>query len=138
MEAGCHFLLQAIFPTQGLNQRLWHLLHWQADSLLPAPPGKPHCVLLAAFKQVSLLQVLFPSVFSTWQSKRSLLTHRSDLSLLGLKHFNGFPSHSEPKFKFLLFKFHRLGTSQLLFPGEGNGNPLQNPCLENPMNRGTW
>ena len=25
---GCHFLLQGLFPTQGLN-----LLHWQADSL---------------------------------------------------------------------------------------------------------
>ena len=23
-------------------------------------------------------------------------------------------------------------------PGEGNGNPLQYYCLENPMNRGTW
>ena len=23
-------------------------------------------------------------------------------------------------------------------PGEGNGNPLQYPCLENPMNRGVW
>ena len=23
-------------------------------------------------------------------------------------------------------------------PGEGNGNPLQYPCLENPMDRGTW
>ena len=22
--------------------------------------------------------------------------------------------------------------------GEGNGNPLQYPCLENPMNRGAW
>ena len=27
---GCHFLLQVIFLTQGLNL---HLLHWQADSL---------------------------------------------------------------------------------------------------------
>ena len=27
---GCHFLIQGIFPTQGLNL---HLLHWQADSL---------------------------------------------------------------------------------------------------------
>ena len=27
---GCHFLLQGIFPTQGLNPCL---LHWQADSL---------------------------------------------------------------------------------------------------------
>ena len=23
-------------------------------------------------------------------------------------------------------------------PGEGNGNPLQNSCLENPMGRGAW
>ena len=22
--------------------------------------------------------------------------------------------------------------------GEGNGNPLQNACLENPMDRGAW
>ena len=27
-----------------------------------------------------------------------------------------------------------LGT----FPGEDNGNPLQNSCLENPTDRGTW
>ena len=24
------------------------------------------------------------------------------------------------------------------FPGEGNGNPLQYSCLENPMNGGAW
>ena len=23
-------------------------------------------------------------------------------------------------------------------PGEANGNPLQYPCLENPVNGGTW
>ena len=23
-------------------------------------------------------------------------------------------------------------------PGEGNGHPLQYPCLENPMERGAW
>ena len=23
-------------------------------------------------------------------------------------------------------------------PGEGNGNPLQDSCLENPMDGGTW
>ena len=23
-------------------------------------------------------------------------------------------------------------------PGEGNGNPLQDYCLENPMDRGAW
>ena len=40
--AGYCFLLQGIFPTQGSNPSLLHLLHWQADSLLLAPPGKPY------------------------------------------------------------------------------------------------
>ena len=35
----CHFLLQGIFLTQGSNQCLLHLLHWQVDFL--PPPGKP-------------------------------------------------------------------------------------------------
>ena len=29
-----------------------------------------------------------------------------------------------------------LGSGRL--PGEGNGYPLQYPCLENPTDRGTW
>ena len=37
---GRHDLLQGIFPTQRLNLPLVHLLHWQADSLPLAPPGK--------------------------------------------------------------------------------------------------
>ena len=31
---------QGIFPTQGSNLHLLHLLHWQAGSLPLAPPGK--------------------------------------------------------------------------------------------------
>ena len=31
---GCYFLLQGIFPTQGSNPHLLHLLHWHLDSLL--------------------------------------------------------------------------------------------------------
>ena len=38
---GCHFILQGIFPAQGLNLCLLHPLHWQAGSLPLAPPGKP-------------------------------------------------------------------------------------------------
>ena len=37
---GCHFLLQAIFPTVGLNPHLLCLLHWQAGSLPLVPLGK--------------------------------------------------------------------------------------------------
>ena len=38
--AGCHALLQGIFPTQGSNPHLLRLLHWQAGSWPLAPPGK--------------------------------------------------------------------------------------------------
>ena len=39
--SGLSFVLQGIFPTQGSNVHLWCLLHWQADSLPLALPGKP-------------------------------------------------------------------------------------------------
>ena len=38
--AGCHFLLQGIFPTQESNLCLLRLLHWQAGSLPLAPPAE--------------------------------------------------------------------------------------------------
>ena len=38
---GCHFLLQRIFPTQGLNLCLLHFLHWQVDSLPRSLQGSP-------------------------------------------------------------------------------------------------
>ena len=38
---GCHFPLQAIFPTQGSNLHLLCLLHWQADFLLLSRLGSP-------------------------------------------------------------------------------------------------
>ena len=39
--SGLHFLFQRIFPTQGLNLCLLHLLNWHACSLPAEPPGKP-------------------------------------------------------------------------------------------------
>ena len=43
--SGLPFLLQGIFPTQGLNPCLLCLLHWQLGSLPVVPPGKSvrHC-----------------------------------------------------------------------------------------------
>ena len=37
----CRFLLQGIFPTQGLNPRLLYLLHWQVGSLPLSLLGSP-------------------------------------------------------------------------------------------------
>ena len=38
---GCHALLWGIFPIQGSNPRLLHLLHWQVDSLPLSHLGSP-------------------------------------------------------------------------------------------------
>ena len=37
----CHFLLQGVFPTQGLNLHLLCLLYWQTDSLPLSQLGSP-------------------------------------------------------------------------------------------------
>ena len=50
----------------------------------------------------------------------------------------GFPDGSEVKVS--ACNVGELGSIPGLgrFPGEGNGNPLQYSCLENPMDRGAW
>ena len=50
----------------------------------------------------------------------------------------GFPGGSEVKVS--AFNAGDLGLIPGLgrSPGEGNGNPLQNSCLENPMDREAW
>ena len=50
----------------------------------------------------------------------------------------GFPGGSEVKAP--VCSVGDLGSIPGLgrFPGEGNGNPLQYSCLENPMDRGAW
>ena len=66
---GCLAHLQGIFPTQGSNLRLLHLLHWQAGSLPLAPPGKPltvisECYYVATYRAV-YMGLWFFSIYST-------------------------------------------------------------------------
>ena len=49
---GCHFLLQGIFWTQGLNLRL---LHWQADCLPLSHLGSPNWFFCLIFSVAVLL-----------------------------------------------------------------------------------
>ena len=49
-----------VFPAQGSKLYHWHLLHWQADSLPLAPPGKPHLIFIySLFSILYLKQVSF-------------------------------------------------------------------------------
>jgi len=49
LGVGCYFILSGIFPTQGLNLHIWHLLHWRADSLLLHHVVSPKAALVCRF-----------------------------------------------------------------------------------------
>ena len=59
---GCHFLLQGIFPTQGSNPGLLHLLHWQADSLPLRHLGTPKKTTEYSYRKSQYQAVLSPQV----------------------------------------------------------------------------
>ena len=80
----------------------------QADSLPHEPQGKPKNTGVGS---LSLLQQIFP----TQESNRGLL-HRTCI----------------------LYQLSYEGSHLLFWIGEGNANPLQYSCLENPMDRGAW
>ena len=46
LGVGCHFLLSGIFPTQGLNLHIQHLLRWQVDDFLLQHLVSPKAALL--------------------------------------------------------------------------------------------
>ena len=61
----------------------------------------------------------FPCVFYLWASEVALVVRKSPASAGDERDVGSIPG---------------WGRS----PGGGHGNPLQNSCLENPMDRGTW
>ena len=70
--------------------------------------------------------------------KRLLQHHSSKASILQLSGFSGFPGGSDGKAS--VYNVGDLGSipGSGRFPGEGNGNPLQYSCLENPMDGVAW
>ena len=71
--------------------------------------------------------------YSPWSHKESDTTEANEASIISL----GFPSGTwvkNPVNAGDVGSIPGLGRSS----GEGNGNPLQYSCLENPMDRGVW
>ena len=61
--------------------------------------------------------------------------HNWDGALQPVKHF---PGGSDGKAAACNAGDPGLNPGSGRSPGEGNGNPLQHPCLENPMDGGAW
>ena len=114
----CHTLLQGIFLTQGPNPHLLGILQWQVGSLPLAPPGKP-------------VNRLYPKT----KMEKAMAPHSSTLAWK-------IPWTEEPGW--LQSMGSLRATEQLHFhfslscSREGNGNPLQCSCLENPRDGRAW
>ena len=114
---GCHFLLQRIFPTLRSNPGLPHC---KQDNLLSEPPGKSARCIKCIFN----LQWVYGDIISP----KSRNIHMMLITCLILSVLVAACSAGD------LDSIPGLGRS----PGEGNGNPLQYPCLENSMDWGAW
>ena len=120
-RAGCHFLLQRIFPSQG----------WKISSVSPALAGRLFTTAPAGKIPVNLQ-------ISSLENRRRQW-HLTPVFLPGESHGRRSLVGCSPWGRKELDK-----TEQLHFPfslsciGEGNGNPLQCSCLENPRDGGVW
>ena len=84
--------------------------------------------------------------FLGWEDplEKEMATHSSILASpaphpkKGLKETLGFPGGSEVKASACNAGDPGSIPGSGRSPGEGNGNPLQYSCLENPMDRGAW
>ena len=144
---GCHALLQGIFLVQGSNPDRLFLLHWQADFLPLAPPGKPTFFIgYITLKKILILFIcLFSfSSFNLGRSSSVLLVFKNKLlSLLNLLYFCLIDLGAYQVMLVIKNPSANAGDSGLIpglgrFPGVENSNPLQYSCLENSISNGDW
>ena len=108
-------------------QRLYRFKCWWTFRLLPCPS---YCIVL----QWMLVQVSFSvMIFSDYRPSSEIFGSHGILW--------GFPGGANCKEPACQCRYIRDAGSvpgSGKSPGGGHGNPLQNACLENPMNRGAW
>ena len=74
---GCHSLLQWLFPTQGSNLHLFHLLHCQAGSLPLVPSGKSHIYNNTQSTSKSRYAYYPSLIYEEMETERSITCSRS-------------------------------------------------------------
>ena len=80
-----HALLQVIFLTKVSNLHLLHLLHWQADSLPVALPGKPLAGACYSVQLLSHIQFFVTPQTAAHQASLSITNSQSLLKLMSIR-----------------------------------------------------
>ena len=101
IRVGFHFLLQGIFPTQGLNLCHFPLLHCQACSLPLVPPRKP--ILKDSVQWLSRVQLFVTPWTVACQASLSTANSQTLLKLVhhigdSIQPFHPLSSPSPPAF----------------------------------------
>ena len=79
------FLPAGNLLTQGSNPCLMHLLHWQADSLLLAPPGKEKLIRTGSVQSLSHVRLFATPWIAACQASLSITNSRSSLKLMSIE-----------------------------------------------------
>ena len=79
------FLPAGNLLTQGSNPCLMHLLHWQADSLLLAPPGKEKLIRTGSVQSLSHVRLCATPWTAAHQASLSITTSWSLLKLMSIE-----------------------------------------------------
>ena len=125
---------------------IWYLSFsaW-LTSLSKMPSGSSHVVTNGSIPFSFSGWIMFHCMYIPhllylfWASREalSLTVNLYNLIFIAINLGMGFPGGSDSKessAKEMRGSVPGLGR----FPGEGNGNPLQYSCLENPVDRGAW
>ena len=83
--AGSLSLLQGIFPTQGVNPRLLHLLHGQLGSLPLSCLGSPQCSVVAVVQSLSHVQLFVTPRSTAHQASLPFIISLSLLKLMSIE-----------------------------------------------------
>ena len=126
------------------QRNAWH--QWQSDSHITTQDSQhiSHCYHLytTVFEIVSQNQCKLTVTINVEENEQNLETSICILSYPKMqinslfKSVRGFPHSSLGKESAYNAGDLGLISGSRRFPGEGNGNPLQDSCLENPMDRG--
>ena len=139
LVGSCKLFVEACkiqFPDQVSNLGP---LHWEHGVLATGPPGKSQDQIYISYKSCCIMSQIkfffFMTEYTTlqrrqWQPTPELLPGKSHgrRSLVGCSPWGQESDTTEQ------LHFHFL----LSCVGEGNGNPLQCSCLENPRDGGAW
>ena len=136
-EVVCHFLLQGIFLTQGLNpglphcrQTLYHLSHQRSLCFLRGEHIWKGSAAILLKNKVTLHVVFMLPNITTFMI--IFFPHRHVICCYSLIILCTLYSRVQDR------TFNWFLSNSKLWYGEGNGTPLQYSCLENPMDGGAW